>query len=92
MKTTKQYKYNLTYRFNKVNNLQLIVNNHNQFLLVDKNKFIINITQKHTKYLNKQNNVREIKPIDRLPYFNRVIKIKILQGTKTCCPPPNQRN
>lgn len=78
MKTNKQYKYNLTYRFNKVNNLKLIVNNHNQFLLVDKNKFIVNITQKHTKYLNKQTHVQGVKQINRLQYFNRIVKQKLL--------------
>jgi len=77
MKTTKQYKYNLTYRFKTVNNLKLIVNNHNQFLLVDKKNFIKNTTRKQLKYKNKQTLVPNIKPVTKTPYFHRIVKQKI---------------
>jgi hypothetical protein len=77
MKTNKQYKYNLTYKFNKVNNLKLILNNHKQFLLIDNNNIIKNTTRKQLKYINKQTRVRGIRQINKLPYFHRIVKQKI---------------
>lgn len=78
MKTNKQYKYSLTYRFKTVNNLKLIVNNHNQFLLIDNNNIIKNITREQLKYINKQTLVPNIKPVNKTPYFHRIVKQKKL--------------